>query len=90
MFFLLLHEYVPHPGLMSSAVNWTTAFSWLCTWRVPDSRPDNTTEDLPCAWVSSMLNLSSRVKYPPAGLVWKYGERSPDLGVVFDIQDYSE
>ncbi|GBN44605.1 hypothetical protein AVEN_36297-1 [Araneus ventricosus] len=35
--------------------------------RISDSKPGNT-EDPPCMWICSSLNLTSRVKCPPAGV----------------------
>ncbi|GBO40159.1 hypothetical protein AVEN_157304-1 [Araneus ventricosus] len=48
--------------------------------RVPGSKP-NSTEDSPYMWAWFMLNLTSGVKRPPAGVVWKFREGDVNSGV---------
>ncbi|GBL91671.1 hypothetical protein AVEN_71325-1 [Araneus ventricosus] len=44
--------------------------------RFPSSKPDST-NDPSCMWVWCMLNLTSRVKLPSAGVAWKLEEGEP-------------
>ncbi|GBN29415.1 hypothetical protein AVEN_246804-1 [Araneus ventricosus] len=52
--------------------------------RIPDSKPDST-EDPPCMRALCTLNLTLRVKLPPAVLVRNFGKRRANSSVVLVI-----
>ncbi|GBM04816.1 hypothetical protein AVEN_20246-1 [Araneus ventricosus] len=56
----------------------------LLSRRVPGSKPEST-EDPPYLRAWCTLNLTSWVKRPPAGVVWKLGEESASSGVILII-----